>query len=175
MTNTTTYRISAPYWINGHYNVDGLAIADEMTHNLGDDSDSIDAAQRELDTIPAADADLHGLTIESSTRADLIMERNASTLQAFFVGLASCDYYDGMSHQLYLDTDDDSMLDHLEASDQSWLQRDDGSMMQLLRVSGYCDTPADERYTDDCDLNDYGYSDWLDQVRGLVSAALDAE
>lgn len=172
MTNTTTYRISAPYWINGHHNVDGLAIADEMNRNIGDDSDSTDAARRELDTIPPADVTLYGLTIDATTRADLIMERNADVLEEFFKGIAAGDYYDGMSHQLYLDTDDDSMLDHLEASDQSWLQRDDGSLIQLLHVNGYSDMPADERYTDDCDLNDYGYGDWLDHVRDLVADAL---
>lgn len=173
MTNTTTHRITAPYWINGHHNVDGLAIADEMTRNIADYSDSMDAAQRDLATIPADTAALYGLTIEISTRADLIMERSADVLEAFFKSIASCDYYDGMSYQLYLDLDDDTISDHIEASDQSWLQRDDGSLVQLLHVNGYSDTPEYERYTDDCDLNDYGYSDWLDHVLGLVAEALD--
>lgn len=172
MTNTITYRISTPYWINGHHNVDGLAIADEMNRNIGDDSHSMDAAQREMNTIPPADIALYRLTINATTRAELIMERNAHVLEEFFKGIASGDYYDGMDHQLYLDADDDSMLDHLEASDQSWLQRDDGSLIRLLHVNGYSDTPEAERYTDECDLNDYGYGDWLDHVRDLVSDAL---
>jgi len=174
MSNPTTYRIAAPYWINGHHNVDGLAIADKMNRNINaDDSTDRDTAERELATIGTDDAALHGLTIEESTRADAIMANNADILQAFFTGLASCDYYDGMSHQLYLDLDDDTLLDHLEASDQSWLQRDDGSMVRLLQVSGYADTPEAERYTDDCDLNDYGYSDWLDEVRAHIIDALE--
>lgn len=174
MSNYTIYRIAAPYWINGHHNVDGLAIADEMNRNINAaDSTDRDTAERELATIAADVAALHGLTIDESTRADAIMDNNADILQAFFTGLASCDYYDGMSHQLYLDLDDDTLLDHLEASDQSWLQRDDGSMVRLLQVSGYADTPADERYTDDCDLNDYGYSEWLDEVRARIIDALE--
>lgn len=96
-------------------------------------------------------------------------EDNQSVLQTFFVGIASCDYYDGTSHQLYLDTDDYTLRIHQEASDQSWLQRDDGSLIRICQVSGYADTPADERYTDDgCDLNDYGYADWLDMIEAKI-------
>ncbi|MDD2664396.1 MAG: hypothetical protein PHD19_11650 [Dechloromonas sp.] len=99
------------------------------------------------------------------TTDDLIaVDGNLATLQQYFAGLASCDYYDGLSHQLYLDLDDNSLLINTEASDNSWLQRDDGSLVLIYRVSGYCDTPADERYSAERgdDLNDYGYTDWLD-------------
>lgn len=110
--------------------------------------------------------------MSDTNRIDSIMDANEDTLTEFFAGIASCDYYDGTSYQLYLDLDDDTLLIHQEVSDQSWLQRDNGSLIQVLRVSGYCDIPEDERYADGCDLSDYGQSDWLDQVRDRIAEAI---
>lgn len=107
--------------------------------------------------------------MNATTRLESILETNEETLTEFFTGIASCDYYDGMSYQLYLDLDDDTLSIHQEVSDQSWLQRDDGSLVQVLRVSGYCDIPEDERYTDGCDLSDYGQAEWLDQVSDRIA------
>lgn len=98
--------------------------------------------------------------------------KNEAVLVEFFEGIASCDYYDGTAYQLYLDLDDNSLMINREASDQSWLQRDDGSLIKLTSVSGYADTPTDERYTDDCDLNDYGYGEWIDQIEASIEQAL---
>ncbi len=108
--------------------------------------------------------------------AEEIIEKNADVLGEFFAGLASCDYYDGTSYQLYLDLDDNTLFIHREASDQSWLQRDDGSLVQVLRVGGYCDIPENERYDADRgdDLNDLGYSEWMDEVRGKIETAISA-
>lgn len=97
---------------------------------------------------------------------------NAAIMQEFFIGIASCDYYDGMSHQLYFDCDDNTLSIHTESSSNSWLQRDDGSLVQVDRVNGYCDTPEEERYTDGCDLDDYGYSDWLDIIENKIAVSL---
>lgn len=108
----------------------------------------------------------------TENRIEKIMEKNSAVLEEFFIGIASCNYYDGRSHQLYLDLNDDTLMIHMEASDNSWLQRDDGSLVQVQRVSGYCDTPEDERYTDDCSLSDFGHSEWLDQVRDRIAEAV---
>ncbi len=94
---------------------------------------------------------------------------NATVLETFFAGIASCDYYDGHCYRLYLDLDDNSISEHMEASENSWLQRDDGSLVEIIRVSGYCDTPEDERYTDGCDLTDYGYAEWLDMIESRIA------
>lgn len=107
--------------------------------------------------------------MNATTRLESILETNEEILTEFFAGIASCDYYDGMSYQLYLDLDDDMLSIHQEVSDQSWLQRDDGSLVQVLRVSGYCDIPEEERYTDDCDLSDFGQAEWLDQVSDRIA------
>ena len=107
-----------------------------------------------------------------TTQVEAIIEANSAILEQFFVGIASCDYYDGMSHKLYLDTDDNTLSINTEASDNSWLQRNDGSLIQIARVSGYCDTPEDERYTDECSLSDCGYSEWLDEIRSKIEDAI---
>lgn len=108
-----------------------------------------------------------------TTASDIIAtESNQAILTEYFEGIASCSYYDGTSYQLYLDLDDNSLRIHQEASDQSWIQRDDGSLVQIHKVSGYCDIPAAERYTDGCDIMDYGYADWIDNIEAAIAAAL---
>lgn len=106
--------------------------------------------------------------------AGYIMSRsaNAGALEEFFAGCASGKYYDGLSYQLYLDTDDWSLSIHQEVSSNSWLQRDDGSLIQVHQVSGYCDIPEDERYSEGCDINDYGYADWLGEIEAQIAARL---
>lgn len=96
-------------------------------------------------------------------------ETNQAILEEFFTGIASCNYYDGSSYQLYLDTDDDSLIINQEASDDTWIQRDDGSLKLIWRISGYCDIPKEERYTEGRDLLDYGYQEWLEQVEQEIS------
>jgi len=109
----------------------------------------------------------------TQTANDIInTAENTTVLMEFFKGVASCDYYDGNSYQLCLDKDDNSLSIHQEASDQSWLQRDDGSLVQIHRVSGYADSPENERYTDGCDIMDYGYAEWIDMIEAKIAEAL---
>ncbi len=114
------------------------------------------------------------MTMSTLDRAAAILEANAAIAEAFFIGCASGDYYDGSSYQLYLDLDDESLREHHEASDQSWIQRDDGSLVQLSRISGYCDIPAEERYTEACNLDDYGYAAYLDELQSKIAEAMQA-
>ena len=98
-----------------------------------------------------------------TAKACEIIEKNMSTVEEFFAGLASGEYYDGTSWQLYLYRDDDFLTIHREASDQSWLQREDGSLLLVLKVSGYDDRPLEERYNaEEHHLADFGLADWLD-------------
>lgn len=104
---------------------------------------------------------------------DLInRDDNADTLNQFFIGIANGSQYDGTSYQLYLDLNDGQIVDNHEASDNSWLEREDGSLVQILTVSGYDDRPQDELYNDDCDLLDYGYAEWLDYVEERIEDIL---
>ena len=112
------------------------------------------------------------MTHADQAAAILATADNQAILLEFFTGIASCDYYDGMSYQLYLDTDDNTLSIQQEVSSNSWLQRDDGSLVQIHAVSGYADTPADERYTDGCDLSDYGYGEWIDMIEQQIVQAL---
>ena len=49
------------------------------------------------------------MTMSTLDRAAAILEGNSAAAEAFFVGVASGDYYDGSSYQLYLDLDDESL------------------------------------------------------------------
>ena len=102
-----------------------------------------------------------------------IIAKNISVLDELFGSIASGRYYDGLSHQLYYDAYDDSLYVITEASDNSWQQRDDGSLVRVLTVNGYCDIPQDERYDEEtCDRNDFGWQEWLDDVENRLEALL---
>jgi len=102
-----------------------------------------------------------------------ILEKNLPVLREYFAGLASCNYYDGTSYQLYLDLDDNTLTIKHEVSDNTWSQRDDGSLICLLKTSGYADIPEEDRYSDGCDLYDYGYAEWLDEIEEILLEKLD--
>lgn len=100
---------------------------------------------------------------------DEIMNKNTSKLKEFFEGIVSCDYYNGMSYQLYLDLDDNTMRIYEHISDSTWNQRSDESLVLLYKVSGYSDIPENERYNEECDLMDFGYYEWLEEIQDKLS------
>lgn len=102
----------------------------------------------------------------------LFDDRNIAVITEYFAGIASHAYYDGMSHQLYLDTDDNTLSIHQAASSDSRLQRDDGSIVRVWEESGHCDIPEAERYVDGCDLDDYGFSDWQNALSQRIAKAV---
>ena len=102
-----------------------------------------------------------------------IMQLNETILKKWFLGDVSGNHWDGRSWQLYIDLDDNSMYYIVEPSDQTWQQREDGSLVQVDTHCGYSDLPADELYTDGCSIYDYGYQDHLDEMEQLINEAID--
>lgn len=150
--------------------------ADEFTHEFmcskfHAEYANDDGFAQEFYQMTACDlrSDAESEAISKTPSAIMEDDDNKNILCEFFAGIASDDYYDGNSHQLYLDLNDGKLSIHFEASSNSWLQRDDGSLIQVLEVSGYANTPEDERYTEGCDLNDFGFEDWLEYVKTQIS------
>lgn len=103
-----------------------------------------------------------------------ILETNHDVLVEFFEGQASGQYYDGTSYQLYLDLNNGEIFENHEPSDNSWLQREDGSLAKLESISGYIDLPEEELYTEECDIYDFGFQDWLDGLESTIDGILSA-
>ena len=101
-----------------------------------------------------------------------IINDNMDVLKEYFEGIASCDYYDGLSHQLYLDLDDNTININTEVSSNTWVQRNDGTLIQLVETSGYSDIPEDECYVIGCDLNDFGFQEWMEEMEGIIENQL---
>jgi hypothetical protein len=101
-----------------------------------------------------------------------IMEINEKILTKWFIGGVDGSHWDGLSHQLYLDLDDNSIYQITEPSDNSWQQREDGSLVQIATHCGYDDTPEDELYTVGCSKYDYGYQDYLVEMEQLINEAI---
>lgn len=98
-----------------------------------------------------------------------IIESNKGVLMEYFKGIASGDYYDGNDHQLYLDLDDNIISENTEASENSWLQRDDGSLVKIHSTQGYCDLPDDELYNEaESSIYDFGYSEFLEEIETII-------
>ena len=72
---------------------------------------------------------------------------------------------DGNAYQLYLDIADGSLMVNTEGSTNSWLQRDDGSLV-LLTQHAY---PAG---TDPGEESEDGYSLWVDEIERMIAAKL---
>ena len=72
-----------------------------------------------------------------------IMETSIDTINEFFDGQATGAYYDGTCYRLYLDKSDNTLFIDHQPSDQTWMQRDDGSLAIIYTVQGYCDLPED--------------------------------
>ena len=114
------------------------------------------------------------MTSKAQAAEVMALDENQAILTEYFIGTVSGEYYDGNSHQLYLDLDDDTLSIYTEASGNSWLQRDDLSLIQIAETSGSDDgLSADERYTDDCDINDYGYIHWLDMIEDKIAERIE--
>lgn len=93
-------------------------------------------------------------TQQAQALAQQIIESNTETVIEWIMGAESGSHFDGTCYQLYLDVDDDSLSIHQEASSQSWLRRDDGSLQQVARHEGYDDRPEDECTAQWDDLDD---------------------
>ena len=79
--------------------------------------------------------------------------------------------------RIYLDLHDMSFFEHCEASQNTWIQRDDGSLVEIARDSGYgYDLSEDELDWLEADgVSDFGYEDWMnDQIIPKVNEALDS-
>lgn len=108
----------------------------------------------------------------TTTRTQNIIDNNMKVLSEFFKNTTSCEYYDGLSYQLYLDMNDDTLIISQQISNNDYLQRDDSNLIQIHRVSGYCDIPINERYTDEYDLSNYGFDDWITIIEDEIETAI---
>lgn len=61
----TTYHVSAPYFINGHKNINGLAIADDINNRLrdADCTEKLRCYEDEIESL-GEDGALYGLEIK---------------------------------------------------------------------------------------------------------------
>lgn len=78
--------------------------------------------------------------------------------------------------RIYLDLHDMSFFENCEASCNTWIQRDDASLVEIARDSGYgYDLSEDELNWLEADgLSDFGYEDWMnDQIIPKINEALD--
>lgn len=69
------YTVVAPYFINGHHNVNGLAVAKELNDKLWNHEHSrdLDKVQRELDSLPKEDIQLWELRIHKNVDYELVL------------------------------------------------------------------------------------------------------
>lgn len=102
--------------------------------------------------------------------ANDLVNNNHQVLLDFFKGMASGAYYDGTSYQLYLDLNDGEIFENHEVSGNSWLER--SGLVQILTIGGYDDTPVEDLYNDECDILDYGFSEWLSEVEDKIEKIL---
>lgn len=93
-----------------------------------------------------------------------IIVKNEEVVVEFFHGDVSGHYWNGMCYRLYWDRDDNTFSISIESSSNTWLQRDDNSLVCLWTIEGYETRSEDELFTEDCSIYDFGYSEFLEQL-----------
>ena len=79
--------------------------------------------------------------------------------------------------RIYLDLHEMSLFESTEASRNTWLQRDDGSLQAVARDDGWgADlTAEDKEWLEEDGVSDFGYAEWLDyELEPAIQKALDA-
>lgn len=78
--------------------------------------------------------------------------------------------------RIYLDLDENRLFESTEASSNTWLHRDDGSLAEITADAGWGADLTDEElaWLEEDGVSEFGYQDWLDDVvEPAIQAALD--
>lgn len=106
--------------------------------------------------------------------AQQIIETYGATCEDFFRGFLVGN--GGQTYcRLYLDLHDNSLFESCEASCNTWLHRDDGSLAEIYAHNSYgVDlTDDDMEHLRQDGLSDFGYAEWLDAIEEGIENALD--
>lgn len=104
-------------------------------------------------------------TQNTESRIETIM--NSDTMSEWINGVGTNAYGGGSSHQLYLDMDNDSLLISEQPTSQSWLQRNDGS---LVRIASYSNPDSAE-----CEPYDDWEANYRDELETTLQEAIDGQ
>nr|DAY21678.1 MAG TPA: hypothetical protein [Caudoviricetes sp.] len=92
-----------------------------------------------------------------------IVSKYDNVIRNFFQNmLIGCN---GQSYsRLYLDLHGNEIFQNAEASCNTWLHREDGSLAEIAHDNGFgADLSEDETdYLKECGVSDFGFEDWLD-------------
>lgn len=106
--------------------------------------------------------------------AQQIIETYGATCEDFFRGLLVGN--SGQTYcRLYLDLNDHSLFESCEPSCNTWLHRDDGSLVEIYAHNSYGMGLTDDEmeHLREAGVSDFGYAEWLDAVEDGIETALD--
>lgn len=113
------------------------------------------------------------MNIEKITAAEIIDTCNEAVSNFYKSMMIGCG---GQCYsRLYLDLIDMTLFESVEPSCNSWLHRDDGSLIEVAHDSGWgADLTDDElAWLEQDGLSEFGFTDWVnDQLEPLIDAAL---
>ena len=99
---------------------------------------------------------------------------NWETLSNFYKGLLIGN--GGQTYcRLYLDLQDNTLFEDCEASCNTWLHRDDGSLVEIVAHNSFgIDLSQEELEWLEIDgLSDFGYQEWLGEIEEKVEKAIE--
>lgn len=109
-----------------------------------------------------------------TTKAIEIAARYAEVLTDFFKqSLIGCS---GRCYtRVYLDLRDLSLFVSTEVSCNTWLHRDDGSLVEITHDSGWGADLTDEElaWLEQDGLSEFGYPEWFDEIVSAIATVLD--
>ena len=77
--------------------------------------------------------------------------------------------------RIYLDLNDMTLFESVEANSNSWLQRDDGSLQEVDRDEGWgADLTEEEmEWLEEDGISDFGFQDWIYELEDNIQKELD--
>jgi hypothetical protein len=103
--------------------------------------------------------------LEKIDSLDEVFEKNQDVMVDYYINaLIGCK---GQCYtRLYLDLHDGNIFQNTEASSNTWLQRDDDSLVEIDADAGwgYDLNDDDIEHLRNGNLSDFGYAEWLNQV-----------
>lgn len=96
---------------------------------------------------------------------------NMRELEDFFIGVASCAFFDGDFYTLYLDLEDGEVFWDVDTTMYAPIE-DDERLAVVAQIQGYCDTPEAKRFNSNSTLENFGFDHWLGLIREHVENLL---
>ena len=113
------------------------------------------------------------MSIKKITARDIINNTEFDLSGWFYDSLKA--HGGGYCSRIYLDLNDMTLFESVEANSNSWLQRDDDSLQEVDRDEGWgADLTEEElEWLEEDGVSDFGFQEWIYELEDKIQTELD--